>query len=605
MKSISTLCLVLMALLALPFKASAEDVTFDFSDPNFRENIGEKMSDVKGFIYNEIFTVDATTLQVTAGSAPSRIYVDPNRGQNLVTYKEYTTLTFKAPENYAITKIEFTAAGNSNINNLTPSSGAVNGMVWTGNADGVRFAQGGTSYLANAIVSLTVKDASTTSLPAIEYTECANIAAFNALEVGTYAKVTLTDAEITGKSHDGYSTVWIQDATGGCWIQYTSLNDKLTEKTKVSGTVYVVKRLASGNPQMKEAEDTPNSELSETKITDYTIIEGTIADINVAANLNKMVKVSGETFTASNTTSASLNQGNSKLTVNNGKEEANQQLHKLGDFTKDKEYKNVTIVGILVATSATDASKNQLLPISFEGTTEAATIAEFNTILDGTTTKLTLDNARVNGNLYGTYYVEDATGATAIKNVNLSVGTKLNGYITGVKGTEDVDYVNTPSQGYEYSMTAEPTLSSYETSSAELVGTSMTITEASQQATYGKLVTLSDVEITQLGNGNNKQLKDADGKTMKARDLFGVLSDTYTWPEKVSKITGVVLYYMNGWYLLPISKDAIVASSSDGIKKVNTDINAENMVIYNLQGVRMNQLQKGINIVNGRKVVVR
>ena len=277
----------------------------------------------------------------------------------------------------------------------------------------------------------------------------------------------------------------------------------------------------------------------------------------------------------------------------------------LGDFTQDKEYKNVTIVGILVATSATDASKNQLLPISFEGTTEAATIAEFNTILDGTTTKLTLDNARVNGNLYGTYYVEDATGATAIKNVNLSVGTKLNGYITGVKGTEDVDYVNTPSQGYEYSMTAEPTLSSYETSSAELVGTSMTITEASQQATYGKLVTLSDVEITQIGNGKNKQLKDADGKTMKARDLFGVLSDTYTWPEKASKITGVVLYYMNGWYLLPISKDAIVASSSDGIQKVNTDINAENMVIYNLQGVRMNQLQKGINIVNGRKVVVR
>ena len=32
------------------------EVTFDFSDPNFRENIGESLTDVKGNIYNETFT---------------------------------------------------------------------------------------------------------------------------------------------------------------------------------------------------------------------------------------------------------------------------------------------------------------------------------------------------------------------------------------------------------------------------------------------------------------------------------------------------------------------------------------------------------------------
>ena len=41
-----------------------------------------------------------------------------------------------------------------------------------------------------------------------------------------------------------------------------------------------------------------------------------------------------------------------------------------------------------------------------------------------------------------------------------------------------------------------------------------------------------------------------------------------------------------------------------GITNVNA-VNAENMVIYNLQGVRMNQLQKGLNIVNGKKVVMK
>ncbi len=41
-----------------------------------------------------------------------------------------------------------------------------------------------------------------------------------------------------------------------------------------------------------------------------------------------------------------------------------------------------------------------------------------------------------------------------------------------------------------------------------------------------------------------------------------------------------------------------------GITNVNA-ANAENMVIYNLQGVRLNQLQKGLNIVNGKKVVMK
>lgn len=84
---------------------------------------------------------------------------------------------------------------------------------------------------------------------------------------------------------------------------------------------------------------------------------------------------------------------------------------------------------------------------------EAANIAAFNAVEDGKVVKLTLTNARVNAELYGTYYVEDATGATAVKGVTLTKGKLLNGYFIGKKATEDVDYVNTPSQGLEYSIT--------------------------------------------------------------------------------------------------------------------------------------------------------
>lgn len=345
--------------------------TFDFSDPNIREHIGTAMTDVQGYIYNEIFTVDGATLQVTAGSAPSRIYVDSSRGQCLVTYKEYTTLTFRAPEGKAITKIEFVAAGNSNINNFVPSSGAITGMIWEGNAEGVRFLQGGTSYFAKAIVTLVDKDnEETVALAAIDYVECANIAAFNALAAGSYAKVTLTDAEVTGISADGYSTAWIQDATGGCWIQYSSLNGRLNEKTKVNGTVYVVKRENAGNPHMKEAEATLESVLEATPIDNYTIVEGTIEQVNVAANLNKVVKIDGATLEETSATAGKLTQGEVSIDVNNGTSTANQQLCKITDWAKDTKLENIAMVAILVAKSAT---ANQLLPISIETSTVGIT----------------------------------------------------------------------------------------------------------------------------------------------------------------------------------------------------------------------------------------
>ena len=49
-------------------------------------------------------------------------------------------------------------------------------------------------------------------------------------------------------------------------------------------------------------------------------------------------------------------------------------------------------------------------------------------------------------------------------------------------------------------------------------------------------------------------------------------------------------------------KDCYVYSfpSSDGIQNVTT---TQNAVIYNLQGIRLQKLQKGINIVNGKKVI--
>lgn len=721
----------------------ADSVIFNFADSAFRENVGEALTDVKGNIYNETFTVDSVSLQITAGSAPSRIYKDANRGQNLVTYPQYTTLTFRAPKGKAITQIEFTAAGNSNINKFTASSDSIKGMTWMGNADGVRFAQGGTSYLANAIVTLVDKNDSTKTLPEIEYTECANIAAFNALEAGTYAKVTLTDAEVIGKSADGYSTVWLQDATGGCWIQYTSLNDTLKESTKVNGIVYVVKRLTSGNPQMKEAEGTPKSELNATAINEYTIVKGdSIKQINVAANLNKVVKIVADSLKMTSATEGTLYVGQESIAMNNGGETANQQLHKIADWKKDSMLVNVEVTAILVAKSAT---ANQLLPIAIEqvpapadalfdfqnnngnwpygegadfengnfttlemgnvvltniqgsslnpsrimknaskgiyvqsfkntalkltapegkaivsvavtmqtgsfdftpnfgavadnvwtgnaaevtfentkGTryiwaiavymadanadtqypavaTEVSTIAEFLALEDGTNAKLTLTNAQVNGyyDLRGAYYVEDATGAVAIKGAELTKGSMLNGVIEGVKSTDAT--VDMDAAVVEIILTASDA-SALQATTTELTGTVMKIDSIGKQANYGRLITVENVTIS--GAGQNKTLTDSIGNTIKARDLMGVLPADFVWPETAASLTGILVYNMTGWFLMPISDKAVVAAVVDGIR--NFHAADKNVVIYNLQGVRQDRAKKGLNIINGKKVVLK
>jgi hypothetical protein len=309
--------------------------------------------------------VDNVVIQITGGSAPSRIYTAA-AGTILSMFKEYATLTFKAPDGYAITKLEFTNVNADSQFSFVPSSGAFTGKTWVGNAEGVRMLNEKSPQMTKVVATLAAKTPETVALPAIDYTECENIAAFNALENGTYAKVKLQDAELTGLSADGFSTMWIQDATGGCWIQYLSLIDEyLEENNKVNGFFYVVKRTASGNPQMKEAEDTPKSEFTLTSIEEPAIVEGTLAEVNVAANLNKVVKISGANLSITSATAGKLTQGENTIDVNNGAATANQQLHKIAEWTNGTTLENITMVAILVAKSAT---ANQLLPISISST---------------------------------------------------------------------------------------------------------------------------------------------------------------------------------------------------------------------------------------------
>ena len=333
---------------------------FDFTTGELHY-IGETAADTKGWIYDEKFTSYFISLEAVTGTSPSKNYADNNRGNCFVFYKD-GLLTVRAPKGMAVTKVEFEMAGNSNINKVSPSTGSITDNTWTGNAEGVRFTQGATSYLASVAVTVADKDENTSTLPDIEYVDCQNIAEFNALADGQCARVRITDAQVIGKSSDGISTAWIQDETGGAAVRYSSIVGKLEEGKRIFGSFTVKK---SSN-MMRETEGSGNSEVLPQEMQgDYYMVEGTLADINVPANLNRLVKITGASFAATSATAGNLTQDNATIAVNNGGASAIDALHKIedtwvkGETTMD----NVTIVAIL---SAKNTTTNQLLPITMQ-----------------------------------------------------------------------------------------------------------------------------------------------------------------------------------------------------------------------------------------------
>ena len=273
-------------------------------------------------------------------------------------------------------------------------------------------------------------------------------------------------------------------------------------------------------------------------------------------------------------------------------------------FVADALY---SFLKIVVTTAAENAETVKPAAVTYD--VEVADIAAFNAIEDGKVAKLTLANARVNGVKSGSYYVEDATGATVIKGIELAVGTALNGYVVGTKTTDAGVDMN--GEIKEYALTATDA-TTFEATTTVLNGVVMTDAEAAVQANYGRLITLENVAIS--GSGKNKTLTvDGTNLSIKARDYMGVLPTDYVWPENASKITGVLIYYITGWFLMPVSADAIVAAGTQSVAEfdfLNNNMeltigNADNTNAGNLGGKSVTLGDATLSFVNSSTMPTR
>ena len=111
---------------------------------------------------------------------------------------------------------------------------------------------------------------------------------------------------------------------------------------------------------------------------------------------------------------------------------------------------------------------------------------------------------------------------------------------------------------------------------------------------------VTDVKLegsTLSWTGNNYALLYAVCKNGKVVDF--TLDTTYTVDDATATYAVRAANEMGGL------NEAVGANSSDGIETIESKATAGDGNIYNLQGVRVSKAQKGIYIINGRKVVIK
>ncbi len=208
-------------------------------------------------------------------------------------------LTITADEGRAITGVTFEVQNYKFFLEAQEGNGALDAenYVWTGNSTAITFyneTAANEIYTQTLLLSMTVttNDANgdTYTPGGTTYVECANIAEFLALEVGTAARLVLNDAQVNGTYWGG---TFLEDATGA--VQVTaSIN--VNRNDILNGTICLKRAQDDFDTDhiIPTADNDDNTSLDEVTITSNNDLIPTVIGIDALAdnsNMSKLVKV--------------------------------------------------------------------------------------------------------------------------------------------------------------------------------------------------------------------------------------------------------------------------------------------------------------------------
>ncbi len=208
-------------------------------------------------------------------------------------------LTITADEGRAITGVTFEVQNYKFFLEAQEGNGALDAenYVWTGNSTAITFDNENAAnefntqtLLLSMMVTTDDANADTYTPGGTTYVECANIAEFLALEVGTAARLALNDAQVNGTYWGG---TFLEDATGA--VQVTaSIN--VNRNDILNGTIYLKRAQDDFDTDhiIPTADNDDNTSLDEVTITSNNDLIPTVIGIDALAdnsNMSKLVKV--------------------------------------------------------------------------------------------------------------------------------------------------------------------------------------------------------------------------------------------------------------------------------------------------------------------------
>lgn len=352
--------------------AGEATAVFDFANNNGQWAVGTNENINAGNLERVALTRDGATLTfVSSPTMPTRYYVNGTRGPQLQLIKG-GLVRITAKEGFSVKAVRVTP--NKTVNTATGAetfsvnwevsdgNGTLSNdkLAWEGNATSMSLLATGATYLDAIEVTMAPADETSVTPVAAPYTVFAdNLAAFNALADGTPAVLTLTDAVVTAGMVNGWG-FYLQDATAGAHFYCTGLN--YPAGTKLNGKVMVKKSNQTMGSRIAMTEETNSDGLTATDGGTYEAVTGTIAEVNVASNVLKVVKLTDVAVKGSKETEATVTDAaGSTLAINNGKTNYYPYIYRTNLSAID--YQKATVEGLLLG-------GNKLVPFTItEGTT--------------------------------------------------------------------------------------------------------------------------------------------------------------------------------------------------------------------------------------------
>ncbi len=235
--------IALMCAWQLNASATTQENLYDFANNNLNLEVATPSDwedPTKGVISGQELRQGDVVLTSVDGAKVNRMW-RTNAG---VTYLQVGgKITITADEGRAIIGITFTVQNYKFFLEAQEGNGSLdaNSYVWTGNSTAITFdnENAANEYNTQSLLltmTVTTDDANdeTYTPDAATYVDVNSIAEFNALEVGTLAKLSLNNAQVNGVD---WSAAFVEDATGA--VEFDGINLNLERGDILNGYIYV------------------------------------------------------------------------------------------------------------------------------------------------------------------------------------------------------------------------------------------------------------------------------------------------------------------------------------------------------------------------------